>query len=144
MTMERLPAAEELVDGGEVRFEFFRSSGPGGQNVNKVSTAVRLRFDLAHSRLLPAGVKARLSRTSGVRLTAGGDLVIEARRHRTREANRRDAVERLMDLIRRAWDKPRTRRPTKPTASSAARRLGEKRRRGEVKRGRRPADGGDV
>ena len=136
-----MPAAAELVDGGEVKFEFFRSSGPGGQNVNKVSTAVRLRFDLDRSRLLPDGVKARLARTAGARLTAGGVLVIEARRFRTRENNRRDALERLTALIRSAWEQPRKRRATKPTAASAARRLTEKRRRSEVKDGRRPAEG---
>jgi ribosome-associated protein len=143
MSMAKIPAAAAFVDGGEVKFEFFRSSGPGGQNVNKVSTAVRLRFDLGHSRLLPAGVKARLSRTPGVRLTAGGVLVIEARRFRTRERNRRDALERLMGLIRGAWEKPRKRRPTKPTAASTGKRLNEKRRRGAVKQGRRPAEGPD-
>jgi ribosome-associated protein len=111
--------------------------------VNKVSTAVRLRFDLGASRLLPGEVKARLARTPGARLTARGVLVIEARRFRTREANRRDAVERLMSLLRGAWRAPRARRPTKPTAASGARRLAEKRRKGEVKRGRRGADGAD-
>jgi ribosome-associated protein len=142
MTAIRRPTAAVLLKTGEVKFEFFRSSGPGGQNVNKVSTAVRLRFDLGSSRLLPEGVKARLSKTPGARLTVGGVLVIEARRFRTRERNRRDAVERLMDLIRNAWAKPRERRPTKPTASSETRRLAEKRRRGETKRERSRAEGG--
>jgi ribosome-associated protein len=141
MTAIKRPTAAALLNSGEVKFEYFRSSGPGGQNVNKVSTAVRLRFDLGNSRLLPRGVKARLSGTPGARLTAGGILVIEARRFRTRERNRQDAVERLMDLIRKVWEKPRERHPTKPTASSAARRLAEKRRRGEAKRARRRAEG---
>jgi ribosome-associated protein len=140
MTTVKLPTPAVLMESGEVKFEFFRSSGPGGQNVNKVSTAVRLRFDLRNSRLLPSGVKARLSRTPGARLIAGGVLVIEARRFRTRERNRQDAVERLMGQIRSAWEKPRVRLPTKPTAASATRRLTGKRRRGEVKRGRQPAE----
>jgi ribosome-associated protein len=141
MKTAKMPAAAALLDSGEVRFEFFRSSGPGGQNVNKVSTAVRLRFDLEGSRLIPVEVKARLAQVPGARLTAHGVLVIEARRFRTRERNRRDAIERLMGLVRNAWQKPRERRPTKPTAASEARRLTEKRRKGGVKRERRLAGG---
>ena len=137
------PTPRTLQVSGELRFEFFRSSGPGGQNVNKVSTAVRLRFDLKSSRLLPEGVKARLARSAGGRLTGGGVLIIEAQRFRTRERNRQDAVDRLMDLIRKAWEKPRERRPTKPTEASATRRHTEKRRRARIKRGRRRADESD-
>ncbi|HET7010146.1 MAG TPA: alternative ribosome rescue aminoacyl-tRNA hydrolase ArfB [Anaerolineales bacterium] len=117
----------------ELHVEFFRASGPGGQNVNKVSTAVRLRFDVARSAWLPEPVKDRLLRLAGKRATAGGVLVIEARRFRTQEANRRDAEARLARLVAAARRPPRPRKATKPTAAARRRRLEAKRRRGQAK-----------
>jgi len=124
----------------ELKFEFCRSSGPGGQNVNKVSTAVRLRFDLHRSRSLAEDVRARLVELAGNRITARGVLVIEARRFRTQERNRQDALERLRDLIRKARRKPRRRRPTKPTAKSRLARLEQKRRKSTTKQRRAAPD----
>ena len=121
---------------GELRFEFFRSSGPGGQNVNKVATAVRLRFDVGGTRLLEQEVKERLVRLAGRRVTSGGILVIEAQRFRTQERNRQDAVARLMTLIERSRKKPRKRLATKPTTASKNRRLDDKRSKGGRKRER--------
>lgn len=125
-----------MPDPGEIEFQFFRSSGPGGQNVNKVSTAVRLRFDVARSRSLDEDVKARLAQLAANRMTGDGLLVIEARRFRTQEKNRQDALGRLRDLIARASRKPRRRKPTRRTAESRERRLAAKRRRSVVKRER--------
>jgi ribosome-associated protein len=125
------------LDENEIQQEFFRASGPGGQNVNKVATAVRLRFDVAHSPSLPADVRQRLMRLAGNRLTGEGILIIEAQRHRTQERNRQDAVERLVELIRQATQKPKPRRKTKPSAASQERRLAAKQRRSETKRRRR-------
>jgi ribosome-associated protein len=135
------PGHEALLRAGEISFDYYRSSGPGGQNVNKVSTAVRLRFDLRGSRLLPDSVKRRLAALAGSRLTTDGVLVIEAQRHRTQEGNRRDALERLGELIERSWRPPAPRRPTKPSRAARERRLDEKKGRGATKRQRtRPAD----
>ncbi len=139
-----IPGHDELLRAGEISFDFFRSSGPGGQNVNKVSTAVRLRFNLRGSSVLPEGVKTRLAALAGSRLTTEGFLVIEAQRHRTQEGNRRDALERLGELISRAWRPPAQRRPTKPTRGAQQRRLDRKKGRGDTKRQRsRPATDGD-
>jgi ribosome-associated protein len=136
-----IPDADDLLRAGEISFHFFRSSGPGGQNVNKVSTAVRLRFNLRGSQLLPEGVKRRLALLAGSRLIAEGVLVIEAQRHRTQEGNRRDALERLGELIERAWRPPAPRHATKPSRAARQRRLDEKKGRGATKRQRaRPAD----
>jgi ribosome-associated protein len=121
----------------ELRFEFFRSSGPGGQNVNKVATAVRLRFDVRRSTSLPSDVKERLLRLAASRLTDDGVLLIEARRFRTQERNRDDAVARLTAWITKALPAPRERRATRPTAASRQRRLAAKKRRGVAKRERR-------
>jgi ribosome-associated protein len=133
---------DALLRSPELQFEFTRATGPGGQNVNKVSTAVRLRFDLRHSRLVPDAVKERLARLAGRRLTEAGVLLIEAQSFRTQERNRQAAVERLLDLIRRAQEIPRARRPTRPTAGSRERRLEAKKRRAAVKQRRRPGSDG--
>jgi len=122
------------IDESEIEERFVRSSGPGGQNVNKVASAVQLRFDVRHSLSLPGAVRARLERLAGRRLTLEGVLVITAQRHRTQEANRRDALERLVDLVRRAAEPPVPRKPTKPTRASRRRRLESKTRRGALKR----------
>ncbi len=125
------------IDENEIQFDFIRSSGPGGQNVNKVATAVQLRFDAAHSPSLPEDVKARLTTLAGSRLTADGVLVIEARQYRTQEQNRADALLRLVDLLRQAAQKPKPRKKTRPSVAAKARRLDEKRQRAETKRLRR-------
>lgn len=124
----------------ELRFEFFRSSGPGGQNVNKVATAVRLRFDVRNSASLPSEVKARLLRLAANRITEDGVLLIEARRFRTQERNREDALARLTAWIANASTAPRLRRATRPSPASSQRRLDAKQRRGVVKRQRRPVN----
>jgi|WetSurMetagenome_2_1015567.scaffolds.fasta_scaffold06269_4 ribosome-associated protein len=136
--MER-PTGLARVSPDELRFEFFRSSGPGGQNVNKVATAVRLRFDVRNSPSLPSEVRERLLRLVANRLTDDGVLLIEARRFRTQERNRDDAVERLLAWIAKAWEAPRRRRATKPTKAAKQRRLDAKKRRSTAKRERRPA-----
>jgi len=123
---------------GEIRERFIRSSGPGGQNVNKVATTVQLRFDVRNSPSLTDAVRERLIRLAGNRVTREGELVIEAGRFRTQERNRRDARERLAEWVRKAAVPPRRRVETRPTAGAEARRLTEKHRRGEAKRARRP------
>src|SRR5512139_2429323 len=130
---------EEIrIEEGEILERFIRSSGPGGQNVNKVATAVQLRFDVRNSPSLPREVRERLIRLAGNRVTRDGVLIIEAGRFRTQERNRRDARERLAEWLRRAAEPPRRRKKTRPTAGGKARRLEEKHHRGEAKRARRP------
>jgi len=121
----------------EIRQQFIRASGPGGQNVNKVATAVQLRFDVAHSPSLPEDVRGRLTRLAGKRMTQEGCLIIDARRFRTQEQNRQDAVARLVSLIRQAAERPKIRKKTQPTLASKERRLESKRRRAKVKHLRR-------
>lgn len=129
--------ARIAVDEREIGETFVRASGPGGQNVNKLSTAVQLRFDVRGSPSLPGDVKARLERLAGTRLTRDGVLVITAQRHRTQARNREDALERLVELIRRAATPPAPRRPTKPTRASRERRIEKKKHRAGIKRLRR-------
>jgi ribosome-associated protein len=117
----------------DLQESFIRSSGPGGQNVNKVATAVQLRFDAGKSSVLDEEVKVRLKRLAGRRMTADGVIVIEAKRYREQEKNRADARERLVALIRRATEKPRARRQTRPTRASVQRRVEGKKKRGNVK-----------
>ena len=125
------------IDEREISEAFVRASGPGGQNVNKVATAVQLRFDVALSPSLSDDVRERLLRLAGKRITEKGVLLIEARRFRTQERNRQDARERLIGLIRKAAVKPKYRHKTKPTAASKRRRLDEKRSRARIKGMRR-------
>lgn len=122
-----------VIDEAEIEESFVRASGPGGQNVQKLSTAVRLRFDARRSPSLPDEVRARLERLAGHRLTRDGVIVVSAQRHRTQERNREDALARLLDLIRRAAEPPTPRRPTRVGATERRRRLEAKRRRAEVK-----------
>lgn len=134
---------ELSIDESEIEEKFIRASGPGGQNVNKVSTAIQLRFDVDHSPSLPDAVRARLRKLAGNRLSADGVLTIEASRFRTQEQNREDARQRLTALIQKATEVPKPRRKTKPTLASKMKRVEGKRRRGEIKSLRRRGVGQD-
>lgn len=124
------------VGENEIEISFIQASGPGGQNVNKVATAAQLRFDVVRSPSLPEGVRQRLIRLAGRRITTEGVLVIDARQFRTQERNRQDALDRLTELIHKAEEKPKRRRKTRPSKESKRRRLEGKRRRGQIKRQR--------
>ncbi|MFC2064680.1 alternative ribosome rescue aminoacyl-tRNA hydrolase ArfB [Chloroflexota bacterium] len=125
------------LDESEVHYDLIRASGPGGQNVNKVSSAIQLRFDIHNSPSLTAGVKERLIKLTGSRVTKEGVLVIEAKRYRTQDQNRADALRRLVTWIQKALNPPKKRKATRPSVSAKARRLGEKKRRSQAKRIRR-------
>ena len=127
------------IDERELQIDFVRASGPGGQNVNKVATAAQLRFDLNASALTEE-VRARLRQLAGKRVTSEGMLLIEARRFRTQEQNREDAIQRFVELVRKATVKPKARRKTKPTQASKEERLKEKKRRAEIKKLRQVKD----
>ncbi len=130
------------IDESEIQITFVRSSGPGGQNVNKVATAAQLRFDVKNSLSLPADFKSRLIKLAGSRITEDGMLIIEAKRYRTQEQNRSDALLRLEALLQKAAQAPKPRRKTHPSATAQAARVEDKKHRGAIKRSRRakPAD----
>ena len=129
---------EIAIDESEIQFDFVRASGPGGQNVNKVASKAQLRFSI-ESESLPGDVRARLAQIASGQITESGILIIEAQRFRSQEQNRLEALQRLAALIRRAAQKPKPRKRTRPTAASQQRRLAKKRRRGQIKQMRRSA-----
>jgi ribosome-associated protein len=128
-------ARDLFIDENDLDIYFVRASGPGGQNVNKLSTAAQLRFDTRRI-TLPADAQARLTQLAGQRMTKDGVVVIHAQRFRTQERNRVDAIDRLVELLKEAMTRPVPRRPTRPTLASKHRRLESKKRRGNVKAGR--------
>jgi ribosome-associated protein len=141
MTLQITP--DITIDEDELSERFVRAPGPGGQNVNKVATAVQLSFDVRRSPSLPAAVRVRLEKLAGSRLDSDGVLTIHAHRHRTRERNRADARDRLAELIAKASHVPKPRRPTKPSRAAKARRVDQKKQRARTKQLRGPVRGGD-
>jgi ribosome-associated protein len=131
---------ELTIDEGDIQFDFIRGSGPGGQHVNKVASTVQLRFDTKN---LPETVRVRLEQFAGSRLTKDGILIINSRRYRHQEANRQDALSRLVELIQQAARSPKARKKTKPSTASKQRRLASKRRHSETKRLRKPIQTSD-
>ena len=125
------------IDESEIQLDFIRSSGPGGQNVNKVASSVQLRFDVRNSPSLDPDVKERLIKLAGSRMTEDSVLIIEAKRYRTQEQNRLDAIQRLITLIQKALEKPKVRKATRPSVTAKAARVGDKKKHGEIKRIRR-------
>jgi ribosome-associated protein len=125
---------EISIDEKEIEVDFIRSSGPGGQNINKVSTAVQLRFNIYQSPSLPEDVKKRLGGLAGTRLSENGVIIIEAKRFRTQTKNREDAIQRLTALIKQAAQKPKIRKKTKPSVSASAARVFDKKKRGAIKK----------
>lgn len=138
--MDKIWITDQIaIDESEVLLDFVRASGPGGQNVNKIASKAQLRFDI-HSESLSEEVQARLAHIAGGKITEDGILILEAQRYRSQEQNRQDALRRLVALIRRAAQKPKLRKKTRPTAASQQRRLAEKRRRAEIKKLRQSAE----
>jgi len=131
------------INESELKFDFTCASGPGGQNVNKVATAVQLRFDVENCPALSPEVRERLKHLAGKRVTTSGILIIQASRYRTQERNRQDAIDRLIILIQRAAQRPKIRRPTRPSLLAKKRRLEAKRRRREIKKMRRFQSGNE-
>jgi len=125
------------IDESEIQYDFIRSSGPGGQNVNKVASSVQLRFDVQNSPSLDLDVKERLIKLAGSRVTEDGILIIEAKRYRTQDQNRFDATQRLITWIQKALVKPKERKATRPSVTAKAARVGDKKKHGEIKRIRR-------
>lgn len=125
------------IDENEVLYEFVRASGPGGQNVNKVASSVQLRFNVRNSPSLEPDVKERLIKLAGNRMTEDGILIIEAKRYRTQDQNRFDATQRLITWVQKALEKPKVRKATRPTITAKAARVGDKKKRGEIKKTRR-------